>query len=128
LLREQLPQVTIRYALDAVGGTLGSQVISCLGPQGHLLVYGTLSGEPLQFSPRDLMVNSRKVEGFWLSEWAKRQSPLTMLRLFRQIIRWMRQGVLVTDVAGQYPLERFPEALQHAQSAGRSGKVLLRFG
>jgi len=128
LLREQLPQVPLRYALDCVGGKLGSQVISCLGPQGHLLVYGTLSGEPLVFSPRDLMVNSRKVEGFWLSEWTKRQSAWTMLRLFRQIIRLMRRGVLVTDVAAQYPIERFQEALQHAQASGRTGKVLLRFG
>lgn len=128
LLREHVPQVSVRYALDAVGGTLGSQVISCLGPQGHLLVYGTLSGQPLQFSPRELMVNSRKVEGFWLAEWTKRQGPITMLRLFRQIIRLMRQGVLVTEVAAQYPLERYQEALQHAEASGRSGKVLLRFG
>lgn len=128
LLREQLPHVSLRYALDCVGGKLGSQVISCLGPQGRLLVYGTLSGEPLVFSPRDLMVNSRKVEGFWLSEWTKRQSAWTMLRLFRQIIRLMRRGVLVTDVAAQYPIECFQEALQHAQASARTGKVLLRFG
>ncbi|GBD35159.1 2-haloacrylate reductase [bacterium HR36] len=128
LLQEQLPQVTIRYAVDAVGGTLGTQVISCLGPQGHLLVYGTLSGEPLQFSSRELMVNSRKVEGFWLAEWTKRQKAFTMWRLFRQIIRLMRRKVLTTDVAAQYPLERFQDALRHAQTSGRAGKVLLRFG
>jgi NADPH2:quinone reductase len=128
LLRDQLPHVSLRYALDCVGGKLGSQVISCLGPRGHLLVYGTLSGEPLVFSPRDLMVNSRKIEGFWLSEWVQRQSAWTMLRLFRQIIRLMRRGVLTTEVAAQYPIEQYQEALKHAQASGRSGKVLLRFG
>ncbi|MCS7015009.1 MAG: zinc-dependent alcohol dehydrogenase family protein [Gemmatales bacterium] len=127
-LRDQLPQVNLRYAVDAVGGLLGSQIISCLGFGGRLVVYGTLSGQPLQFSPRELMVNSRRIEGFWLAEWTRNQGPLSMLRLFRQIARWMRRGVLVTEVAAQYPLERFQEAIQRAQTSGRSGKVLLRFG
>lgn len=127
LLRQHIPEGTVRYAVDAVGGPLGSQIISCLGPDGRLVVYGTLSDQPLLFSPRELMVNNRRVEGFWLAEWVKRQGPLTMLRLFRQIVRGLRQGVLTTKVAAQYPIERYHDALAHAETPGRSGKILLRF-
>ena len=36
----------VRFALDAVGGATGTQVIQALGRGGRLLLYGTLAGEP----------------------------------------------------------------------------------
>src|SRR5262249_12770378 len=57
----------VPYALDAVGGATGSAVVGALGDNGRLLVYGTLAGEPLAVNSRVLMVGSKRVEGFWLS-------------------------------------------------------------
>src|SRR5262249_9158050 len=69
------------FALDAVGGETGSAVARSLGAHGRMLVYGTLSEEPITLHPRVLMVGQKRIEGFWLSEWTKEQSKLTMLSL-----------------------------------------------
>jgi NADPH:quinone reductase len=117
----------VPFALDAVGGSTGLDAVRCLGPGGRLLVYGTLSGVPIPLDPRLLMVGRKSIEGFWLSEWTRGQGVLTMLRLFRTIIRLLRAGVLTTPVAATYAPEEFRAAVRAAEQPGRNGKVLLRF-
>jgi NADPH:quinone reductase-like Zn-dependent oxidoreductase len=116
----------VLYAVDAVGGNTGAQVIQCLGRGGRLLLYGTLSGDPLAIDPRVLLVGQKRVEGFWLSEWVRDQGVLTMLLLFRRIGRLMREGVLTTEVGNTYPLGDIQAAVRQADQPGRKGKVLLR--
>jgi NADPH:quinone reductase-like Zn-dependent oxidoreductase len=124
----QLTGGGVKFALDAVGGTLGQAVVDSLAPQGRLVVYGTLSGEPIPLDPRSLMVGQKSIAGFWLSEWIKAQGVLKMLKLFRQVQALMKQGVLTTEIAGTFAIDDFQRALTQAQAPGHAGKVLLRFG
>lgn len=116
----------MRYAIDAVGGRTGSEVVRCLGSHGHLLVYGTLAMEPMQFDQRLLIAGSKRVEGFWLSDWAQSQPPLRMLRLFHRIASLIRSGVLRTDIGETFTLDQVSEAVRKAAEPGRVGKVLIR--
>jgi NADPH:quinone reductase-like Zn-dependent oxidoreductase len=118
----------VRYAIDAVGGATGTEVAKALGAGGRMLVYGTLSGEPIALDPRTLMDGQKRVEGFWLSVWARSRGPLKMLLLFRQIGKLLREGDLASEVAATFPLEHVTEAVQAAAAPGRRGKVLLRIG
>jgi NADPH:quinone reductase-like Zn-dependent oxidoreductase len=118
----------VHYALDAVGGATGSEVVRNLARGGRLVVYGTLAGEPLTFDSRALMVGQKRVEGFWLSEWVREQKPWTMLWLFRRIGKLIRAGVLVSDVGKSFPLADIHAAVRQASMPGRQGKVLLRIG
>lgn len=122
----QLSKDGVPFALDCVGGEMGSEAVKCLGPGGRLLLYGTLSGEPISFDPRILMVGGKRIEGFWLSEWAQAQGALTMLSLFSQITSLLREGVVTTQPGTAYPLDRVAEAVAEAERPGRGGKVLLR--
>ena len=114
------------FAIDAVGGATGSEVVRCLGAGGRMLIYGTLSMEPLTFDPRLLIGGQKRVEGFWLSEWVKDQGVVTMLALFRRIKRLLMQGVLNTEVGNTFPLDDIKSAVQAAAAPGRHGKILLR--
>jgi NADPH:quinone reductase-like Zn-dependent oxidoreductase len=116
----------VPFALDAVGGPTGSAVSRCLARRGRLLVYGTLGDEPLAVHPRHLIVGEKRIEGFWLSEWASRQSRLTMLRLFRRISSLLASGVLATEVGATFTLDDIRTAVRQAATPGRHGKVLLR--
>jgi NADPH2:quinone reductase len=116
----------VRFAIDAVGGATAAAVVRSLAPGGRLLLYGTLSGEPLAIDPRTLMVADARVEGFWLSNWAGRQSALTMLGLFRRINRLLALKVLTSETAASFPLEEVRTAVKQAEAPGRSGKILLR--
>lgn len=116
------------YALDCVGGPGVIPVVQALAAQGRLLVYGTLSNQPIPLDPRDLIGGQKAIEGFWLSEWVVQQNALRMLGLFRQIVTLMRAGVLTTPVAAVYALDQLPQALEHVERAARGGKVLLKIG
>jgi NADPH:quinone reductase-like Zn-dependent oxidoreductase len=118
----------VPFAIDAVGGATGSDVVCCLGPGGRMLVYGTLADEPMAVDPRVLMVGGKKVEGFWLSEWVREQGPLTMLSLFRRLARLIADGTLTTAIGATFPLYQIKEAVRLAAGPGRKGKVLLRIG
>jgi NADPH:quinone reductase-like Zn-dependent oxidoreductase len=118
----------VRYALDAVGGATGSEVVRVLSRGGRLIVYGTLAGEPLSVDPRTLMVGQKHIEGFWLSEWVRAQKSWTMLWLFRQVGKLMREGVLVSEVGKSFVLTDIHAAVHQASLPGRQGKVLLRMG
>jgi NADPH:quinone reductase-like Zn-dependent oxidoreductase len=116
----------VPFALDAVGGATGSAVARALAPGGRMLVYGTLSEEPLMIDPRTLMAGQKSIAGFWLSEWARGQGVLTMLRLFRRIRKFMASGVLASEIGASFSLEEIQTAVRRATEPGRHGKVLLR--
>lgn len=116
----------VRFAIDAVGGETGSALIRSLGNRGRMLVYGTLSEEPMEVHPRMLMVGNHRVEGFWLSIWARDQGILTMLGLFRRIGKLIKAGVLASEIGATFPMEQVRTAVKEASVPGRKGKVLLR--
>ena len=115
-------------AIDAVGGATGTEVVGVLAPGGRMLVYGTLSEEPMSLDPRTLMVGQKRVEGFWMSEWVKKQRVLTMISLFRKLGKLIQSGVLATEVGATFPLNDVRAAVRQAAQPGRQGKVLLRIG
>ncbi len=118
----------VRYAIDAVGGDTATRCVQALGHSGRLLLYGSLSGEPLSVEPRQVLTNNLRIEGFWLSTWTRQQNPLRMLGLFRHITALFRQGIVETTTSAVYPLEQLREAIVAAETPGRAGKVLLRLG
>lgn len=116
----------VPFALDAVGGATGSAAVRALGQKGRLLLYGTLAGEPLTIDSRFLMAGQRKVEGFWLSLWAREQRVLTMLGLFRRINRLMQAGILTAEVGATFSLDDIHSAVRQVETPARQGKVLLK--
>jgi NADPH:quinone reductase-like Zn-dependent oxidoreductase len=73
-------------------------------------------------------VGQKRIEGFWLSEWAPAQGMFTMLFLFRRLSQLIRAGVLSSEVGTTFPLEQIQAAVRQAAQPGRQGKVLLRIG
>ncbi len=116
----------VRYAIDAVGGSTGTGVVLSLGRGGRMLAFGTLSGQPLSFSPRTLMTVGSQVEGFWLGHFMEQQGLVFRLRLVRRLIRLIRAGVLSSEIAGSWPLDQVHEAVAAAEDSGTAGKCLLR--
>lgn len=129
-LAERVREITggqgVPYAIDAVAGQTGSEVLGTLARGGRMLVYSSLSGEPLNFNPRTLMVGQKRVEGFWLSEWVKDQGPLRMLLLFRKLGKLIQDGTLASEFGATFALDDIHAACRQAATPGRQGKVLLR--
>lgn len=131
-LTERVQEITkgqgVPYAIDAVAGATGGEVVKCLARNGLMLVYSSLSGEALTLDPRTLLAGQKRVGGFWLSEWVKDQGKLTMVLLFRKLRKLIGQGILDTTPGTAFPLEQIADAVRLADQPARKGKVLLRIG
>jgi len=128
-LREKVAAITgpaeLRYAIDPVGGSTASAVVDCLGHGAQMLLYGTLRGEPIMFSPRAIMKQDASISGFWLGNFMAKQSMLFKLRLIRRITKLIQAGVLETKIAAKYPLDDIAAAVRAAEDQSVSGKILL---
>jgi len=116
----------VPYAIDAVAGSTATQVIECLGRRGHMLVYGVLSGEPITVPLRGLLVGSKVIEGFWLSDWVRDAGILRLMGLVRSLNKLLQTGVLTSSIGQTFPLDQVREAAKAAAEPARAGKVLLR--
>jgi NADPH:quinone reductase-like Zn-dependent oxidoreductase len=116
----------VPFAMDSVGGDTGRQVVESLAAGGRAILYGLLSGQPVTIDPRFLITGSKRVEGFWLADHMRRLSIPKTLLLIRRVRGLMRVGVLTSDIAASYPLDRVRDAVRHAAAPGKGGKVLLR--
>jgi NADPH:quinone reductase-like Zn-dependent oxidoreductase len=116
----------VRHAIDPVGGETGTAILRSVAPDGRLILYGTLSGQPIQIDPRLLISGKRTVIGFWLGYWMRERSIPAALLLFREIASLIRRGVLRSDIGRVYPLDEIRAAAHQADSVARQGKVLVR--
>jgi NADPH:quinone reductase-like Zn-dependent oxidoreductase len=127
---ERVRQLTdgrgVPFVLDAVGGKTGSNAVRTLGQGGRAILYGVLSEQPVEVDPRLMIMGGKRVEGFWLAKWLPGQGIATMLGIFRRVKQLMREGVVKSDVAATYPLDRVADAMRHAQAPARGGKILLK--
>jgi NADPH:quinone reductase-like Zn-dependent oxidoreductase len=126
-VRERTEGRGVRYAMDPVGGAIGTEVFRSLGERGKLVVYGSLSEEPIQVENRRLIAGRGTIEGFWLGHFLRGLSIPRALAFFRQVGGLIRAGVLASEIGPSFPPERIGEAVAAAEASGRMGKVLLRF-
>ena len=125
----------VRYAIDPVVGQTGTEMFKALHEDGRMLVYGSLTGEPIRMGedPRHILSGRRILEVFWLGYWLPRleesgfyppQAP-ARFQLAQDIEALMRDDILVTSPGRTYSLDEIGIAVTQAESVGRDGKILL---
>jgi NADPH:quinone reductase len=130
-IEEQVRDITgpggVRYAVDAVAGETGTQMFKALHEEGRMLVYGSLTGEPIRVGddPRYILAGRRVLEVFWLGYWLSRLETEARRQLMDDITDLVRDGILETSPGRRYPLDEIGAAVAQAESAGSQGKVLL---
>lgn len=127
LVREVVPN-GVRYALDCVGGETGAGVFESLGVEGRMVVYGTLTNQPIPIDSRRMIAGKRRISGFWLGHWMRERSIPKSLLLFREVAGLVRAGVLSSEIGRTFRLSEITEAATEAERVARRGKVLLKMG
>src|SRR6266436_812538 len=118
----------VKYAIDPVVGETGTQIYQALGEEGRMLVYGSLTGEPIRVGadPRLILAGRRILEVFWLGYWFSKLDETVRTDLVQEIVTLLRDGILVTSTATRrFSLDEIGAAVKQAESIGRQGKVLL---
>nr|WTB34417.1 zinc-dependent alcohol dehydrogenase family protein [Streptomyces sp. NBC_00830] len=126
-VREKIDPEGVKYAIDPVVGETGTEIFRSLHEDGRMLVYGSLTGEPIRVGedPRYILAGRRIVEVYWLGYWLKRFSASELEQLNRDIIDLMREGIVETSLGRKYSLDQVHEAVTQAEQVGRQGKVYL---
>ena len=117
----------VKYAIDPVVGETGTQMYQALSDDGRMLVYGSLTGEPIRVGadPRFILAGRRILEVFWLGYWFPRLDEAARRQLVQGIVSLQREGILTTSAARPFPLDEIGAAVTQAEAVGRQGKVLL---
>ncbi|MCO6010989.1 zinc-dependent alcohol dehydrogenase family protein [Actinoallomurus purpureus] len=117
----------VKYAIDPVVGETGTQIFKALHEDGHMLVYGSLTGEPIRVGedPRYILAGRRILEVFWLGYWLPRLTDAERRQLGEDIVALMREGIIETSPGRKYSLDEIGDAVAHAEQKGRQGKVFL---
>jgi NADPH2:quinone reductase len=117
----------VKYAIDPVVGETGTQMYQALHEEGRMLVYGSLTGEPIRVGadPRFILAGRRILEVFWLGYWFPRLDEAARRQFVKDIVSLQREGILTTSAARRFSLEEIGLAVTQAELVGRQGKVLL---
>ena len=115
----------VDYVFDAVAGELGGQAVECLAKGGTMLVFGALSLQPLTVNSGTLIFRDITIKSFWLTTWFPALSSPDKQRISQEVLGMLAQQQLKTNIEAKYPLEEIVKAIEHADSSGRDGKVIL---
>ncbi len=111
--------------MDPVGGAMVSDLVSLLGDGGALLFYGGMSPEPITFPSGGLAHHEIMFKGVSSSRWVQTTSPEQRREDVAEAIEIGRPAPEHFEVAADYDLARFADAIEHIEHAYRNGAILL---
>ena len=129
-VRKLIDPLGVKYAIDCVVGETGTQIFKALHENGKMLVYGSLTGEPIRVGddPRHILAGRRTLEVYWLGYWFPRLTDTQRQQLGQDIVDLMREGIVETSPGRKYSLDAIVDAVTQAEQKGRKGKVFLTPG
>jgi NADPH:quinone reductase-like Zn-dependent oxidoreductase len=116
---------SVRLALDAVGGGATTRMTSCVDHGGTVVCLGTMGGDAGYVGTNDLIFRDIHVQGFWFASLRAELQQESLAELTTQVLDTITKGTVTIPVEATYPLDRIKEAVEHAERAGRTGKILL---
>ncbi|MFF1541156.1 zinc-binding dehydrogenase [Microbacterium sp. NPDC058269] len=117
----------IAAGVDSVGGASAGQVLSLLTEGGTLVAFGAMDSPTMEIASSNVIFKQATVKGFWGSKVIPGLDPTTRSALFGELFQRLSDGSLTLPVAGVFDAADIGAAVQASDTAGRVGKVLLRF-
>jgi len=115
----------VRLGIDAVAGEASSRLLSCLSKGATMVVYGSMSLQPIKIQLGPLLANEAVITSFWLSKWYRETDPSEIMPLLQKISKMILEGKLSTKISKTFSLDQYKEALNYADSEAKGGKVLF---
>jgi NADPH:quinone reductase len=111
-------------ALDPVTGSFTQQLLDVLPYGSTVLVYGNLAGGGQGTSFRPLVMENKKVHGFYLGNWMKDNGPLKTVRNIIRVRQLLKNEFKFT-VQNRFPLDKAQLAVDTYLKNMTGGKVIL---
>lgn len=124
-LRERTGGATVKLGVDAVAGEATSRIAACVSDGGTVCTYGSMSGQPIQISPSDLVYRGLSFQGFLLGRFLERRTSEEIKDIYRSVVAKVSAGSLRIPVERIYPIEEIRAALAHVGRSRDGGKILV---
>jgi len=127
--RKQVSKICLsalpQYAIDPVGGAIGSLMVNALGETGRICAIAALSEDPVSVTNRTILMNRLKLFSFWLDQALLKLSRLEQLWFFQELHRLHLAGLFQVEQFQRFPLDQWEAAIQAAGSSTGGSKILL---
>lgn len=115
----------VKSVFEAVGGQLGTKALDCVSRNGTLMSYGMLSLQNIELNASLLIFKNITVKGFWLTTWLGNLAREEMASVANKVLSAQAGHQIKAHVEASYPLEDIKKAIEHMESSGRNGKIIL---
>jgi len=115
----------IKLAIDAVGGDQVLRIGDCLEDEATILNYGLLSGKNIEISSYHTVFKRILLTGFWLMPWLQNMKQQEIIDMYSYLSTLIEKGIIHVPVEKTYSLEDIKDAVSHAATFGRSGKIIV---
>lgn len=115
-----------RLAFDAVGGGITGQMLNAMPGGSKVVLYGALSGAPLQsVDPLGVIFHRKAVIGFNLNDWLKGMPEDEFRTVTDSIQDMILAGELVTPIQGKFTLAEAVTGLRTYIKSMSAGKIIF---
>ena len=111
-------------ALDPISGNFTQQLLDALPYGSTVILYGNLSASDQGTTLRPLLLENKKLHGFYLANWMKDNGLFKTVRNLNKVKRLLKNDFTVT-VQGRFPLDKAQLAVDTYLNNMTGGKVLL---
>lgn len=125
-VREITAGAAIRVGVDSVGGTASGDLAALIGDGGQMVVFGSMTAQPVVIPPGEFIFRNLTLRGFWGSSVRERLPQERRAALMGEVIGRVMSGDLPLPVDGIFGLDRPADAVRASLTPGKVGKVLFR--
>jgi len=115
----------IKLGVEAIGGAATGRIVECVGTDGTVVHYGSMSGEDPRAGRSNFIYRGVRLTGFMLGRFLAKRSPQKIREIYADLAGQVMAGRLSAPVDTVYPIDNIKEALAHADKGGRNGKILV---
>ncbi|MBO68022.1 MAG: hypothetical protein CL398_06885 [Acidiferrobacteraceae bacterium] len=128
-ISQDVGSAPIKYAIDAVSGSVGRFCLDLLSPGGVIYYYGALSGDysvnvdiVTHLCRHDKLVRGWSIQEHWLRNTPDKVKDEYIRSIWSLLIN---KKVILPPIGETYALEDFYKAITASQRADKRGKVML---
>ena len=125
-VREITAGAAIRVGVDSVGGTASGDLAALIGDNGQMVVFGSMTAQPVVIPPGEFIFRNLTLRGFWGSSVRERLPQERRAALMGEVIGRVMSGDLPLPVDGIFGLDRPADAVRASVAPGKVGKVMFR--
>lgn len=114
----------VHACMDAVGGTIGSQLFKVAALHCKMIIYGRLSNEPACFLNADVVYKNIQLQGFGIDNWMNSKTKDQLSLIWNSLIISVSNGTLKVNYDKIFQLSDFQQAIQTYKETG--SRIILK--